>query len=121
MNLLFLKPAAQLTFTLLLISITTSCDASSILVSAKLQSQISATTKQPPVKIGASTGELQHQGRQRSYYIYTPKSYNPKRPMPLVLAFHGSGSQGKDLALSSGFNQLAERQGFIIAYPNGID
>lgn len=121
MNLLFLKPAAQVTLTLLLISFTTSCDANSTLVIAKLQPQISATTKQQPVRIGATTGELQHQGRQRSYYIYTPKSYNPKRPMPLVLAFHGSGSQGKDLASSTGFNQLAERQGFIIAYPDGID
>ncbi len=121
MNLLFLKPAAQLTFTLLLISITTSCDAISTLVSAELQPKISVTTKQPPVKIGAATLQLRHQGRQRSYYLYTPKSYNPKRPMPLVLAFHGSGYQGKDLASSSGFNQLAESQGFIIAYPNGID
>ncbi|MGB3208974.1 MAG: PHB depolymerase family esterase [Crinalium sp.] len=121
MNFLFLKASAQLTFTLFLISITTSCDAISTLVSAELQPKISATTKQHPIRIGAATGELQHQGRQRSYYIYTPKSYNHKRPMPLVLAFHGSGSQGKDLASSSGFNQLAESQGFIIAYPNGID
>lgn len=39
----------------------------------------------------------------------------------LVLAFHGYGSQGKDLAVNTGFNDLAEQKGFIIAYPNGID
>ena len=40
--------------------------------------------------------------------------------MPLVLVFHGYGGQGKDLARSTGFNDLADNQGFLVAYPNGL-
>ncbi|MHC5830663.1 MAG: hypothetical protein ACYT04_85645, partial [Nostoc sp.] len=38
---------------------------------------------------GDNYGELHDQGKLRTYYFYTPKSYNPDRPMPLVLVFHG--------------------------------
>jgi len=39
----------------------------------------------------------------------------------LYLAFHGYGSQGKDLANGSGFNETAERKGFVVVYPDGIE
>jgi polyhydroxybutyrate depolymerase len=41
--------------------------------------------------------------------------------MPLVLAFHGYGSQGKNLASNTGFSELAEQKGFILVYPDGIE
>jgi len=64
------------------------------------------------------TGEFTDQGRSRSYYIYTPKSYNPDRPMPLVLVFHGDDGSGRAIAAVTRFNDLAEQQGFIAVYPN---
>lgn len=72
-------------------------------------------------RIGDEMGELFNEGQQRTYYLHTPKSYKPNHPMPLVLAFHGYGSQGKDLALNTGFSDLAEQKGFIIVYPNGLE
>jgi len=74
-----------------------------------------------PARPGDEMGELFNEGRQRTYYLHTPKSYQPNHPMPLVLAFHGYGSQGSYLALNTGFSALAEQKGFIIVYPNGID
>ena len=57
----------------------------------------------------------------RTYYIYTPKSYSPSRPMPLVLVFHGDDGSGRSISNVSGFNELAEQKGFIVVYPDGID
>ncbi len=67
------------------------------------------------------SGELLYQGRSQTYYFYTPRSYQPDRPMPLVLAFHGSRGSGRSLASVTRFNQLAEQKGFIVVYPDGID
>lgn len=121
MNLLCLKTLAFLLFVPLLVSCATTSQANSTVGSRAFKEQVFVTSQKQPLAKGDAMGQLLHQGRQRSYYLHTPKSYNPKYPMPLVLAFHGYGSQGKDLAANTGFNQLAEQEGFIIAYPNGIE
>ncbi len=66
-------------------------------------------------------GQLSDQGQSRTYYLYTPKSYNPSRPMPLVLVFHGHGGSGRSIADVTRFNALAEQKGFIVVYPDGIN
>ena len=80
-----------------------------------------AARTQAIVRPGDETGKITIQGQQRTYFLHTPKSYRAGQPMPLVLAFHGYGSQGKDLARATGFSDLADRQGFLIAYPDGLD
>lgn len=67
------------------------------------------------------SGKLSDQGQLRTYYLYTPKSYNPNRPMPLVLVFHGSNGTGHSIADVTRFNDLAEKKGFIVVYPDGIN
>lgn len=85
------------------------------------QAQPAASAAPQPLKLGAVTGELTYEGQPRTYRLYTPKAYRPDRPLPLVLAFHGYGSQGKDLANGSGLNDVAEQKGFVVVYPDGID
>src|SRR5919202_2987838 len=121
MNLLSQKTLALPLFILLLISSITACQTQSTLGSGVVPKKVSVTPKKQSIPKGDYRGELLHQGRRRTYYLHTPKSYNPNRPMPLVLAFHGYGSQGKDLASNTGFSELAEQKGFIIVYPDGID
>lgn len=67
------------------------------------------------------SGKLINQGHPRTYYIYTPKSYKPDRPMPLVLVFHGDNGTGQAIADVTQFNNLAEQKGFIAVYPDGIN
>jgi polyhydroxybutyrate depolymerase len=67
------------------------------------------------------SGKLSDQGRLRTYYLYTPKSYNPSRPMPLVIVFHGSAGSGHSMASMTRFNDLAEKKGFVAVYPDGIN
>ena len=73
------------------------------------------------VSTSDGSGELFDQGQLRSFYLHTPKSYKPDRPMPLVLVFHGSHGSGNSIANVTRFNDLAEQKGFIVVYPNGID
>ena len=70
---------------------------------------------------GNNYGQISHQGRLRTYYLYTPKSDHSNRPLPLVLVFHGHGGSGRSIANTSRFNELAEKLGFIVVYPDGID
>lgn len=42
------------------------------------------------------------------------------RPAPLVLSFHGWGSSAAQHQLLTGFDALADREGFVVAYPEGI-
>jgi len=68
-----------------------------------------------------SNGDISDQGKLRTYYIHTPKSYNPDRPMPLVLVFHGDDGTGRSIADVSRFNDLADQKGFIVVYPDAVD
>lgn len=70
---------------------------------------------------GENYGKLTNQEKLRTYYMYTPKSYNPKHPISLVLVFHGDNGTGKSIEKVSRFNNLAEAFGFIAVYPNGLD
>jgi polyhydroxybutyrate depolymerase len=43
---------------------------------------------------------------------------NAYRPRPLVLALHGAGQTGGDMARDTGFSRLADREHFLVAYPS---
>jgi len=56
-------------------------------------------------------------GRKRSYYLFVPD--NLRAPTPLVVLLHGSGHNGRSLI--DKWQDLAEKEGFIIAGPDSED
>lgn len=61
-------------------------------------------------------------GVERSYYLHVPPGLDTDTAPPLLLALHGGGrGDGRTVAKHVGFNALADRHGFVVAYPNGID
>lgn len=55
----------------------------------------------------------------RSYLLHIPPGYRPEKPTPVVLAFHGGGANAENMKVFSGLNKTADREGFIVVYPNG--
>jgi polyhydroxybutyrate depolymerase len=62
---------------------------------------------------------LESDGVQRSYRLYVPASYQPGVAVPLVLNYHGLGSNALEQERYSDFPSLADREGFIVATPQG--
>ena len=58
-------------------------------------------------------------GRTRLYRTYVPTNLGDG-PVPLLLAFHGGTGWGKQFESNSGFDELAEANGFLVVYPDGI-
>jgi polyhydroxybutyrate depolymerase len=66
-----------------------------------------------------NNGSIVSSGRTREYLLYVPKSYDPRKPAPLVISMHGAGGWPVQQMELSGWNALAESEGFIVAYPSG--
>lgn len=62
---------------------------------------------------------LQVDGHERTYLVHVPPKYDPRTPMPVVLAFHGGGANAGNMVVFSGLNEKADQAGFIVAYPQG--
>jgi polyhydroxybutyrate depolymerase len=59
-------------------------------------------------------------GMDRSYLVYAPASYTGTTPVPMIFDFHGlSGTSQQQMGLSR-WSQLANTQGFIMVYPQGV-
>jgi polyhydroxybutyrate depolymerase len=56
---------------------------------------------------------------RRTYLVHIPPSYDPQKPAPVVLAFHGAIMNGRMMAYFSGLNKKSDQAGFIVVYPNG--
>ena len=62
------------------------------------------------------SSEMTVDGESREDRLFVPTA-KPAAPMPLVLAIHGGGGRDFDFPQQEAFEALAEREGFVIAYP----
>jgi polyhydroxybutyrate depolymerase len=60
-------------------------------------------------------------GITRKYLLYAPESLPQGQRVPLVLMFHGSGNLAAYMPALTGFDQYAETEHFIVAYPQGLN
>ncbi|PPI93665.1 esterase [Nocardia nova] len=72
----------------------------------------------------APTGDravtVESSGLPRQYLIHEPSSPGPGR-RPAVLIFHGGGGTAENMAATTGFDALADTEGFVAVYPVGSD
>lgn len=68
-----------------------------------------------------SNGEIVSSGERREYLLHVPRDLDRTKPAALVLSLHGAGGWPvlqRDLSL---WNELADRERFIVVYPAGRD
>jgi len=58
-------------------------------------------------------------GRERTWLVHLPEAVRSGKPLALVVALHGGLGRGEGLESMSGLTAVAEREGFIVVYPNG--
>ncbi len=58
-------------------------------------------------------------GLIRTYHVHIPALAAPSSGFPLLIMLHGGTGNGGRLVQKSGFSQLADQEGFIVAYPDG--
>jgi polyhydroxybutyrate depolymerase len=52
--------------------------------------------------------------------VHVPAGHDGIAPLPLVVALHGAFSTARKFERDSGFSLLADREGFLVVYPQGI-
>jgi polyhydroxybutyrate depolymerase len=55
---------------------------------------------------------------ERHYELFVPTD-TPN--LPLVIALHGAGGTGRQMQRFAGFDNIAAREQFLVAYPDGVD
>jgi len=73
-------------------------------------SEAIAATRPHTVQVGTQS---------RSYRLHVPPKVDVQRALPLVLVFHGGGGTPEQIERESRFSELADREGFAVAYPAG--
>ena len=61
---------------------------------------------------------IQVDGLERHYLVFVPDK--AKEPTPVVIALHGGGGNAQQMERSIGFDDLAEKHGFIVVYPDSL-
>jgi polyhydroxybutyrate depolymerase len=64
--------------------------------------------------------DFQTGGFHRNFHVHVPPAYDGTTPLPLLIVIHGAFGTAKEIEKRSGFSQLADREGFMVMYPNGI-
>jgi len=68
-----------------------------------------------------TSGTLQVGGVDRTYLVHVPPGDSSAKALPLLLALHGSGMTSELMAEVTGLNAWADKTGFIVVYPQGLE
>ncbi len=72
----------------------------------------------PPTAFGeTSAREIVVAGATRSYLIHVPPTWDSVRPLPVLLVFHGAGSDAESMVRATGFDALAAASPMLVVYP----
>ena len=90
-------------------------------LAAAIQPDDCLPTRRTDASREAACYSLAQDGRKRTLRLYVPKGHS--EPLPVVLVLHGGGGTGGGMEwlTQHGFNRIADRDGALIVYPDGIE
>lgn len=65
-------------------------------------------------------GTLRVGSKARTYVLHVPDRLPAGKRLPLVFVFHGAGSTVRSMVEATGLDDLADRHGFLVAYPRAV-
>lgn len=68
---------------------------------------------------GDQTVTVRSNGRSRPFLLHVPRGYTGRSPRPLLLDLHGTLANGEAQLKVSGMREFADRDGFLVAAPDG--
>ena len=77
------------------------------------------TSNTSTLKPGTYEQSLTVSGRERSYITHLPPNIATAQSPALVIVLHGGGGNGENATRMSGMSAKADKENFIVAYPNG--
>jgi polyhydroxybutyrate depolymerase len=72
-----------------------------------------------PLGLGDHLRSFEIDKQKRTYWVHVPPTYDAMKGTPVVLALHGATMSAKGMEALTGLSQKADREGFIVVYPNG--
>ena len=90
-----------------------------ILVSCSQINSMAVITSEPTIETGAKWLKTTVGGVERIYMVRIPPGISLSSPAPLVFFFHGLNTDYM-WAAASGWSPLADKEGFVIVYPDGL-
>jgi len=63
------------------------------------------------------SGSASSSSGSRNYKLWVPSGYDKRKSSPLVMMLHGCMQKPEDLAAISGLNEIADRNTFLVVYP----
>ena len=65
---------------------------------------------------------IRFEGVERSFTLFEPSGSYEKSSFPLIVVLHGGGGNAKGMVrlTQGGFNDIAEREGAYVVYPEGV-
>jgi polyhydroxybutyrate depolymerase len=68
---------------------------------------------------GSHLIDIHYGGIGRSYIVHVPPNASGASALPAILNFHGAGTNAEQQERYSGMDATADRDGFVVVYPNG--
>ena len=68
---------------------------------------------------GITKIKIEHEDSLREYRVFIPKDHSNFLPLPVVLNYHGTGSNADQQAAYSDLDRIAEERKFIHVNPQG--
>jgi poly(3-hydroxybutyrate) depolymerase len=79
----------------------------------------------PAVELQLTKSKITINGVAREYYVYAPSNLaalreQDARQVPIVFSFHDQGQTGEDNAKATRWHDVAEANGFVVAFPCAV-
>jgi poly(hydroxyalkanoate) depolymerase family esterase len=88
-------------------------------IARRVQSAAAQQLKPPPGRGDWIAGAALGPGGARGFHLYRPPALqlDPGEKLPLMVMLHGCAQTGRDFAIATRMNRVADRERFLVLYP----